>query len=117
MANKIMQIRYYGINSSKNSDTNLKEKLIKEMIGKDGIIPSPIVSLGIQTSLPGLQFYINNSERPVIVGVSGIYELNLNDLNKIYSLIFSEASIGAIDNGSHYLIIDVLYEDEGGSAL
>ena len=117
MANKIMQIRYYGINSNKNSDINLNEKLTQEMIGKDGIIPNPIISLGIQTSLPGLQFYINDSERPVIVGVSGIYELNLSDLNKIYSLIFSKLSISAIDNGSHYLIIDILYEDKGGSML
>ena len=115
MANKIMQIRYFGINSNKNSDTNLNEKLTQEMIGKNGIIPTPIVSLGIQTSLPGLQFYVNDSERPVIVGISGIYELNLNDLNKISSLTFSGASIEAINNGSHYLIIDVLYEDEGGS--
>lgn len=115
MANKIMQIRYYGADSDKNSDTELNTKLTQEIVGN--IVRGPIVSLGIQTSLPGLSFYINNSERSVIVGISGIYELNLSDLNKIYSLVFAKQSINAINNGSHYLIIDILYEDEGGSTL
>lgn len=116
MANKVKQIRYYGKNSDKNSDADLGNELIKGIINsQNGIIKSPIVSLGIQTSLPGLQFYINDSVRPIIVGISGIYELNLSDLNKISSLVFPRVSVEAIDNGSHYLIIDALYEDKGDS--
>jgi hypothetical protein len=36
----------------------------------------PIVQLGIQ-SVPGTKFYLNGSNNPIIIGNTGIYELDL----------------------------------------
>jgi hypothetical protein len=62
--------------------------------------------------LPGTKFYLNNSNDPVIIGNTGIYELNLNGLSEITAIEFDRASINSIAlNNSAYLIVDILYED------
>ena len=48
----------------------------------------PIVQLGIQT-LPGTKFYLNNSIEPIIVGYTGIYELDLDNQTEIFKLTFN----------------------------
>lgn len=72
----------------------------------------PLIQLGIQT-LPGMAFYLNgNTTRPILIGNTGIYELNLNNLSQITSLAFDSNSIdliGGQENGA--LIIDMMYED------
>ena len=71
----------------------------------------PIIQLGIQ-SLPGTKFYLNNSYNPVIIGNTGIYELDLNGLAEVTSLQFDQKTLQAIHNNSNaYLIIDIIYED------
>ena len=71
-----------------------------------------IVSLGIQT-LPGVQFYLNDSIDTIIIGPTGIYELNLSDGYEIKALRFTDASLTLIENNpSAYLIIDVIYNVE-----
>lgn len=72
----------------------------------------PLIQLGIQT-LPGTAFYLNgNATRPILIGNTGIYELNLNNLSQITSLAFDSSSMDLIDgqeNGA--LIVDMMYED------
>jgi len=71
-----------------------------------------MVQLGIQ-SLPGTEIYINGSEEPVIVGLTGIYELDLKLDMKITSLRFSSSSMDNIkNNNSAYLIVDCVYEEQ-----
>ena len=71
----------------------------------------PVIQLGIQ-SLPGTKFYLNNSNDPIIIGNTGIYELDLNGLSEITAISFDRASINAIaTNQNGYLIVDILYED------
>ena len=107
MKKQIKQIRYYGVNNENNSRKDLRELLIA---GSGKIFPDSIIALGIQT-FPGVKFYLNNSEEPIIVGPSGIFEINLMDNCEINFLHFDEKSIDFIDAESNnaYLIIDIIY--------
>lgn len=110
MAKQIKQFRYYEQgNDKKNYPSNISLSNLHS-----GSIFSkyvPIIQLGIQ-SLPGTKFYLNDSNDPIIIGNTGIYELNLNGLSAITSLKFDRQSINSIaTNISAYLIVDILYED------
>ena len=107
MAKRIMQFRYYGEkDTAKNQPSNISRgNLAKGSIFKDYI---PIVQLGIQT-LPGTKFYLNNSKTPIVVGSTGIYELDLYGLSEITEIHFDLSSIDAISkNNNGYLIVDVI---------
>ena len=68
----------------------------------------PIVQLGIQ-GLPGTEFYLNNSITPILIGTTGIYELDLDGLSEITDIHFSRKSMEAIHNNENaYLIIDII---------
>jgi len=61
--------------------------------------------------LPGIKFYINNGSQPVIVGATGIYELELNKIATITNLLFDYNSLTNIDaNDSASLLIDAIYD-------
>ena len=109
MAKHIMQFRYYDENHSNNQPENLKlSQLINGEVFSKYL---PFTQLGIQ-SLPGTRFYLNdNIEGPVILGTTGIYELELEGISKINSLKFDSKSLNLIKNNPNgYLIIDVIYE-------
>ena len=72
----------------------------------------PILQLGIQ-SIPGTYFYLNGGLDPIIIGSTGIYELNLTGEIEISKLEFDFQSLQRINempNG--YLIVDIIYEKE-----
>ena len=72
----------------------------------------PISQLGIQ-ALPGTKFYLNGSNDPIIIGHTGIYELDLEGLAEITALSFDAKSIEAINgNNNSFLIVDIIYEQE-----
>lgn len=109
MAKHIMQFRYYANGDSNNQPSNISTASLQ-----DGTVFSkylPFTQLGIQT-LPGTRFYLNdNMEGPVIVGSTGIYELELEGISKITNLSFDSKSLELIkNNNSAHLIIDVIYE-------
>ncbi len=109
MAKHIMQFRYYDENHSNNQPENLKlSQLVNGEVFSKYL---PFTQLGIQ-SLPGTRFYLNdNIEGPVILGTTGIYELELEGISKISSLKFDSKSLNLIKNNPNgYLIIDVIYE-------
>ena len=109
MAKQIKQFRYYKQGNLKNQPSNIGISNLNS-----GSIFSkymPVIQLGIQ-SLPGTKFYLNNSNDPIIIGNTGIYELNLNGLSEITAIRFDTASINTIArNENGYLIVDILYED------
>ena len=82
----------------------------------DGLVfdsPScyPILQLGIQ-ALPGTKFYINSGLDPIVVGFTGIYELDLDGQAEIVKLTFNKDSMKRIEENSNgYLIVDILYDD------
>ena len=110
MAKKIKQYRYYGRSSDANFPLNLtREGLISGFAFADSI---PITQLGIQT-LPGTVFYVNNSPEPIVVGSTGIYELDLSSGTFITNLRFDIESIRTIEDiSTAYVIVDVVYEVE-----
>ena len=115
MAKKVKQFRYYkdyeALDLSKNEPSDLTAK--KLTTGSSFSNYTPILQLGIQT-LPGVKVYLNNAEIPVIVGVTGIYELDLEDKAEITSMRFDESSLTMIaGNTSAYLMVDILYDDLG----
>ena len=109
MAKHVMQFRYYEDNHTNNQPVELNAgQLINGTVFAKYL---PFTQLGIH-ALPGTRFYLNdNIEGPVIVGSTGIYELELEGISKISSLKFDSKSLKLIaDNPNAFLIIDVIYE-------
>lgn len=114
MAKTVKQYRYYNTNSQNNQPSNIsKAELINGLVfEKTGCYP--ILQLGIQT-MPGTKFYLNGNIDPVIVGYTGIYELDMDNAIEIVRLTFNKDSMDLIENNENaYLIVDVLYEDGAG---
>lgn len=114
MARVVKQFRYYGTQNSNNQPSGINvSNLTSGRIFFDGSLgTSSITQLGIQT-MPGVKFYLNDGLEPIIVGSTGIYELDLNGLTDITNLNFDKNSISNIltSNGG-YLIVDAIYETE-----
>lgn len=106
MAKQIMQFRYYGEGNPKNQPKDINmARLSRGSVFANYL---PITQLGIQ-ALPGTEFYLNNSITPVLIGSTGIYELDLEGLSEITDLHFNRKSMEAINaNENAYLIIDII---------
>lgn len=113
MARKVQQIRYYGDHKS-DSDKNQPANLTGNRLRSGSIFSqyTPMKQIGIQT-MPGVKFYLNNSIEPIIIGSTGIYELNVENLTEITALSFDTTSINMINEtpSTSYIIVDILYED------
>lgn len=109
MAQKVRQIRYFGTNSQNNSENITAENLITG----NGLIDTPLCSLGIR-ALPGTKFYINKNKEPIIISHLGIFEIDFKEGGSITSLSFDEESVNRIDYilSQGYIIIDML--EKGG---
>lgn len=106
MANKIMQFRYYGEKVSNNQPSNISASNLASGHIFSGYLP--ITQLGIQT-LPGTKFYLNNSIYPVVIGSTGIYELDLKGVTQITEIHFDKRSLNLInENNNAYLIVDIV---------
>ena len=119
MANKIKQFRFYSDSENvlgKNQPTSAK--LTDFVNGSVFDNYYPILQLGVQ-SLPGTKFYLNEGAEPIIIGSTGIYELDLIGQTEITKMQFDYASMNLIANNNQaHLIVDILYEagNEGGSS-
>lgn len=114
MAKSIQQFRFYGDdNKSQNQPSFITQnQLVSGSIFFQDKTLGSITQLGIQT-LPGTKFYLNNSANPIIIGYTGIYELDLEGISEITSISFDRNSLSAINNiGNAYLIVDAIYNVE-----
>lgn len=128
MANKVKQFRYYNENSEKNQPLKLDDmwkeyeenqptdlsEYLKTLYVNGKIFNKfyPIKQLGIQT-MPGTKFYLNNGLTPIVVGFTGIFELDLEDQTEIFKLTFDNTSMKKIkENDSGYLLVDIIYDSE-----
>ena len=69
---------------------------------------TPIKQIGIQ-AFPGAIFYLNDSNFPIVIGKSGIYELEAVNGMEINSIAMDASSYDKINkNSSLSLIIDIL---------
>ena len=113
MARKVQQIRYYGDHKS-DSDKNYPANLTGNRLRSGSIFNqyTPMKQIGFQT-MPGVKFYLNNSIEPIVIGSTGIYALNVENLTEITALSFDTTSINMINEtpSTSYIIVDILYED------
>ena len=114
---KIMQFRYYQDNDNFNNPATLTGDDLAS--GDLFNIYGSVSSLGIQGP-PGLKFYLNNGDAPLVIGGTGIYQLDMGNVNRITSIKFpglattnGDAAQKALFNESRKLIIDIIY---GGGA-
>lgn len=109
MAKKLKQFRWYSEGDPKNSP-QVEAKQYANGLVFEGVYP--IAQLGIQ-SLPGTEFYLNGSVKPIVIGVSGIYDLDIKNGARVTGLSFSNQSLERINqNATSYLIVDILYGEE-----
>lgn len=73
----------------------------------------PLSQLGVQAP-PGTKFYVNGANTPVIVGFSGMFDINFNQGGSITGLAFDTTTLSTIAaNDSMMLIIDMAYTGGG----
>ena len=122
MAYKVKQFRYYNDKSSEVSESKRNQPTTLD--GTTTLITSehyangdvfgkhfPVTQLGIQ-ALPGAKFYLNEAVDPVIIGATGIYELDLTNGIQISKISFAHDSMENIKNNDNaFLIVDIIYDD------
>ena len=122
MAYKVKQFRYYNDKSSEVSESKRNQPATLD--GTTTLITSehyvngdvfgknfPVTQLGIQ-ALPGTKFYLNEAVDPVIIGATGIYELDLTNGIQISKISFAHDSMENIKNNDNaFLIVDIIYDD------
>lgn len=70
---------------------------------------TPLSQLGVQAP-PGTKFYINGNENPVIIGFTGLFDIDLNKGGSINEISFDRQSLSYIkSNDSAMLIIDMAF--------
>lgn len=107
MAKQIKQFRYYNDGNANNSPSALTAAKLADGSAFSGI--SAITQIGIQT-LPGVRVHFNGDDA-IIIGPTGVYELDINGISEITKLSFEKNSldtIGELPNA--YLIIDMICE-------
>lgn len=115
MSKIVKQYRYYGENNALNYPSKIKLDSLEtgQIFILESDVSAPIVGLGIQT-IPGIKFHLNGDPGdPIVVGASGIYELELQNNYEIDMLQFERNSLNQLINtrsNNAYLIIDAIYE-------
>lgn len=107
---KMTQFRYYGQNNPNNSPFASWQNYC---VGESFQSYSPIHQFGIQT-LPGTKIFLNQSLNPIIIGATGIYEINCDTTTaSITSFRVEQSSMQTINNlPNGYLVIDLVYGEE-----
>lgn len=116
MSKTIRQYRFYENGNEHNWPSNISKENMYEgnVFISDSIIQElgMITNLGIQ-GLPGTKIYINNSKTPIILGMMGVFELDVSNYDFIYNLRVDFDSASIIENTENgYLIIDAIYDTE-----
>lgn len=113
MATKFAQFRYGGDNSVWTSTS--------APISRDTLTTGeafrhycPITQLGIQ-AVPGTRFFLNNGVEPIIIGPTGIWEIDTRAGITIEALSFDPTSLdlNVTAESMPGLIVDFIYEGVG----
>ena len=99
MAKQIKQIRWFGDGDKRNypSTVNVQDLLDKNYFEQF----SPILQLSIHT-LPGVKVYFNDqTDNPIYVGHSGVYQLDLQDTSAVlWGMHFDSEDLDDIEGES-----------------
>ena len=117
MANRVKQFRYYSDSASENNQPQMLSD------GQTAVAYShyvsgdvfgecfPVTQLVIH-AIPGTKFSLNDAVEKIIIGSTGIYELELNEQTQITNIQFDARSMELIrDNNNAFLIVDIIYDD------
>ena len=116
MSKTIKQYRYYGDGNEHNQPQSITKENMYEgnIFISDSIIQElgMITNIGVQ-GLPGTKIYINESASPILLGMMGVFELDISDYSFIYKLTVDYSSAQIIEETENgYLIIDAIYDTE-----
>lgn len=89
MANKVYQIRFFGLDLSEENITADELSSFSGIINQDSDIITNIEHITIE-AIPGTIFYLNGNS--FVVGITGVYEIFLNE-SAIQTLSFNKTSI------------------------
>lgn len=104
---KIRQFRYSGDRAPGNSPADLTENTL--IFGNLFSSCPTISQMGIQ-GRPGTKFYLNGSEFPIVLGETGIYEIDLEDRGTISEITFvKDQAFEGYSKGDR-LLVDIIYE-------
>ena len=110
MRQRFKQYIYCNDNSLQNHPQGLKKA---DLISGNAFGEINWSQIGVQAP-PGTKFYINSANNPVIVGFTGLFELDLSNGGFIGALSFDSDSLDYISrNDSAILILDVAYWEGG----
>lgn len=110
MAKQIKQIRWFGDGDERSYPSLItKEKLMDKEYFEEY---SPILQLSVHT-LPGVKMYYNDqTDNPIYVGHSGVYQLDLQDTSAVlYGIHFDQDDLDDIEKTNVGLIIDLMYDN------
>ena len=106
----IRQFRYYGDGDARNYPVTLnKNDLVYNNIFAGYV---SITQLGIQAR-PNTTVFLNGQDFPIVIGETGIYEIDLQNYGQIYSIRFTSESLNEYSIGKDRLLIDIIYEGSG----
>lgn len=111
MAKQIKQIRWFGDEDNRNYPSTINASLLQDSEYFQQF--SPILQLSIHT-LPGVKVYFNaQTDNPIYVGHSGVYQLDLQDTSAVlWGMHFDEADLEDVKRTNVGLIIDLMYNNE-----
>ena len=101
------------IYNADNSDYNVPSSLVTQKDVNTVLRTyTSIYHLGVRT-IPGTKIYFNgDTEHPIIIGFSGVFEIDFTDLSQgfISNISVDADSLAKIaENKSAYLVFDILY--------
>lgn len=103
----IRQFRYYGDRDNRNYPSTLSmDQLVYGNIFSEC---SSITQLGIQ-GRPGTAFFLNGQDYAIIIGETGIFEIDLQNHGQIFSIRFTSNSLDDYKQSGERLLIDIIYE-------
>lgn len=99
------QFRYYGDGNELNYPKDLTYKRLTEenLFGGE----SSISQMGIQ-GRPGTTFYLNGQTFPIVLGETGIYEIDLQNYGFIHTIQFSPEELNNYAKNKDRLLIDII---------
>ena len=89
MANRVYQIRFFGVDLDEENITADELSSSSGIINQDSNTITNIEHVTIEAT-PGTVFYLNGN--PFVIGVTGVYEIFLNE-SAIQKLSFNKASV------------------------
>lgn len=104
----LKQFVFYGEDNNKNFPNNLTAWTHNLLSAY-----AQVSHLGIQ-GIPGTTFYLNQNGDPITIGITGVYEIDLQGVGFINKLSFDRSILlrnyNNNPNPDHRLIVDIVYE-------